>query len=381
LFSFSPFSIFGIAATGVVVVAIWFSLFSKSSHQEIVPPAGDQFAHGKVNSVRIDSGSVTLSLEKVGSVIVDGPAEFDFLGPMRARLTRGRIKMHVSEISGRGFVVETPFGNVMDLGTEFGLEVSEQGHAGVVVFDGAVDLQVAESSENPDFSRVERLVRGEGLAFNEDGQLNRIMSIITGSGPTFQQQIAEGRTPVILQVTDNQQTTETKKFYEIVSGGLREDALAYVDRPHEWNGATSEGIPPYLLGADYVKTFNNNKVRKDMEIHVTLAQPAKLYVFFDKRLVPPSWLQDNFKKTSDTIGLDVDKWAGSKLPAQKGNGAGVSIDARFGIWEQVVKQPGTVRLGANTKSNKTSSGMYGIAAVAIEHKSPPQIQEVERKVK
>lgn len=323
-----------------------------------------------VSSVRIDSGTANLALPNVGYVIVEGPAEFELIDAMRARLNRGRIKMRVTEKSGHGFTVETPFGNVMDLGTEFGLDVSEKGQAGVVVFDGAVDLQVAESSEKPDFSRVERLERGDGLTFREGGKLDRIMSIVTGAAATFQQRReppGEGHMPVILQVADNRRTSETKKFYEIVSGGLREDAQAYVDRPeHEWNGVTSEGLPPYLVGADYVKPFNDDKIQSDIEINVTLGCPAKLYVLFDDRLPTPDWLKKSFQKTNDKIGLDVGDWKGSKRHNTRADGPGMSIDERFSIWERNVTEAGVVTLGPNTTTSNTQSGMYGIAAVAID---------------
>jgi hypothetical protein len=258
----------------------------------------------------------------------------------------------------------------MDLGTEFGLDVSDDGQAGVVVFDGAVDLQVAESDDNPSFSRVERLVRGEGLKFSEGGKLDRIMSIVTGSSSTFQSRIqAEegGHKSVIADVVDNRRTTETKKFYEIVPAGFREDAYAYVDRPeHQWNGITKAGIPKYLIGADYVKPFNDDKVQRNIEIKVTLACPAKLYVFLDNRLRQPPWLAKGFRKTKDKIGLDVGKWGSGDKNYSQGDGPGNSIDNRFTIWERTVSEAGVVTLGANGLKSSTTSAMYGIAAVALD---------------
>lgn len=329
-----------------------------------------------VSSVRLDSGTANLALPGVGHVIIEGPAEFELVDTLRARLSRGRIKMRVTEKTGHGFTVETPFGNVMDLGTEFGLDVTEMGQAGVVVFDGAVNLQVAESTEKPQFSRTERLERGDGVTFREGGKLDRIMSIVTGSAATFQQhrEVRDGSKPVILDVSDNRRSTETKKFYEIVPAGLREDTQAYVDRPeHDWNGITSAGMPSYLVGADYVKPFNDDKVQKNFEINVALGCPAKLYVFFDDRLPPPAWLKKEFRKTNDKIGLDVGDWAGSKRHFVRADGPGVSIDAQFSIWVRTVKEPSTVTLGPNAFDPiNTSSGMYGIAAVALEAEKEAQ---------
>jgi hypothetical protein len=46
----------------------------------------------EVRSVHIESGSTKLLLPRVGYVVVEGPADLDLLGPMRARLNSGRIK-------------------------------------------------------------------------------------------------------------------------------------------------------------------------------------------------------------------------------------------------------------------------------------------------
>src|SRR5690606_36284733 len=101
-----------------------------------VTPAGRRM--WQVATLGLQSGTARLDLPGIGDVVVDGPADFAMLDPMRARLTKGRIRVRVTEKTGHGFVVETPYGNVTDLGTEFGLEVSDPGSAGLVVFDGEV---------------------------------------------------------------------------------------------------------------------------------------------------------------------------------------------------------------------------------------------------
>ena len=44
------------------------------------------------------------------------------------------------EKGAEGFTVETPRTTVVDLGTDFGIDVSDHGSTDVVVFTGAVDL-------------------------------------------------------------------------------------------------------------------------------------------------------------------------------------------------------------------------------------------------
>lgn len=327
----------------------------------------------EIQSLKLASGSVTLSLANIGNVVVEGPAEFELLGHKRARLTYGRIKMRVTEESGRGFVIETPGGEVVDLGTEFGLDVDRGGKTSLAVFEGMVDLRMPTAKPG-DAERVEHFELGEGAVVDGQGELGRLMTIVTGNVSTFQQ-IAEashdGSSAIITKVTDNMQKGETKKFFQIVPRGLREDALAYVDRLEtQWNGITSEGMPAYLLGADYVKVFNSDKMRKDVKIKVSLSRPARLFVFFDDRLEVPDWLKKSFQPTSDKIGLDFGPYGMNTRNYAAAKDAGNSIDATFTVWEKIVAKPGTVSLGPNPGESVHTSSMYGIAAVPLDSPQP-----------
>jgi hypothetical protein len=329
-----------------------------------------------VRTVRLlDSGTTTLELPNVGTVVVQGPADFELLEPKRARLHQGRIKVNITEENGKGFVVETPDGEVTDLGTEFGLDVSDRRSTGLIVFQGSVDLRVGETQPTSSAAPPQRLFGGEAVQFSKSGQVDRIMSIATGNSGTFQLldeaglgELAE-RSAVITQVSDNVRTPDIRKFYQIVLKGMREDCLTYVDRPaHEWNGVPGGAMPSYLIGADYVKTFNDDKLLKTFELSVTISRPATLYVFLDVRVPPPDWLLSDFEPTGDKLGLDNGPFYAERYkkfaPYKTGVGAGVSIDEYFSIWKCVVKQPGVVKLGPN--AGKTwECGMYCLAAVPL----------------
>jgi hypothetical protein len=339
-----------------------------------------------VRTVRLlDSGTTTLELPNVGTVVVQGPADFELIGPKRARLHQGRIKVNITEENGKGFVVETPDGEVEDLGTEFGLDVSDDRSTGLVVFQGIVDLRVGESQPALPLSPPQRLIGGEAVLFSKSGQVDRLMSIATGSSGTFQLldeagvgEISQG-SAVITQVSDNLRPADMRKFYQIVLKGLREDALTYVDRPaHQWNGVSGSGMPNYLVGADYIKMFNDDKLLKDFELSVTISRPATLYVFLDVRVSPPDWLLQDFEATDDKLGLDNGPFFAERYKRfanyKQGVGAGNSIDEVFSIWKRVVKQPGVVKLGSN--AGKTwECGMYCLAAVPLNgtHPSPPVV--------
>ena len=109
-------------------------------------------------------------------------------------------------------------------------------------------------------------------------------------------------------VSDNVRSPEATYYYEIVPGGLDEDVPAYVDRKHEWNGVDGAGIPACLLGADYVRTFNDDRYLRDYEMEVRLARTADLYVFLDPRMQIPAWLSSQFVDTGLKIGIDEVQW-------------------------------------------------------------------------
>jgi hypothetical protein len=243
----------------------------------------------------------------------------------------------------------------------------------LVVFEGSVNLRVAETRATEP-ARVEQFSGGEGAVFNKEGRLDRIVSVVTGDLATFNlpsESDQDHGKNVIVNVADNFRTADTKKFYEIVPAGLREDVLAYVDREHQWNGIASDGIPAYLREADYVKTFNNDNTKVNRKIYLTIARPAKLFVFLDVRAEPPEWLTKSFRDTGDTIGLDA---APNSMKEFKDRtimaGSGNSVDEQLKVWECIINEPGVVVLGSNgATSAPFGAAMYGIAAVALEPES------------
>ncbi|MEX0642089.1 MAG: FecR domain-containing protein [Pirellulales bacterium] len=324
-------------------------------------PSKSSSGNTGINSLQLQSGTAEFWIANVGWVVAEGPVNFELLSPMRARLNQGRIRVRVTQPSGYGFVVETPDGAITDLGTEFGVSVNQGERSSLLVFEGEVDLNV-----KLDRAASQRLVGGEGLAFAPHKQSRRITSIFTGRVPTFRhtgEALPHGELPLITDVTDN--LTDSRRFYEILPGGLREDTLAYVDRPnHNWNGVTTVGMPSYLVGADYVKTFCDDKRSGDREIYVTLSAPAVLYVFFDDTVVEtPKWLKEGFRYMGDRIGLDL----GPNPPFAGGwpsdEGPGRSIEKAMAVWSRTVPQAGSITLGYGGQTRFAS--MYGIAAVPL----------------
>ena len=332
-------------------------------------------------TMSVTRGAVELHLVDTAVVQLEAPLILQMISLDRARVLKGRATIDVLK-GAEGFTVETPEADVIDLGTTFGVDVQDKG-TDVVVYQGQVDLVVsdAEQAKAPAGDETRRLQMGQALHVDQDGTLSRIVTVTrTNFSHT------EPRRPLIAAVKDNISRSDAWDFYEIVPGGMGEDQPCFVDRPHQWNGVTGEGMPKYLVGADYVKTFCNDKVTKDLHINLTLSEPATVYVLFDKRATPPDWLTQAFELTGDDIGADETDFDVWKRETVGNNGLkigpGNSIQHDFSIWRKVVRSAGVVSLGPNGAPTRRSDepldlnarmAMYGIVATPLtqtEMKSP-----------
>ncbi|WP_437205164.1 FecR domain-containing protein [Planctomicrobium sp. SH664] len=343
------------------------------SHQAQRWSVGDVVREGDV--IQLEAGQIGLSFESGTSMTLVGPAELEIHSVSRVSLRHGIAATRVETEEGRGFRVLTPTTDVVDLGTEFGIRVDPSGETDLVVVEGAVDFTpTSQRGESP--SAPQRLFIGEGARILKSGQWERISSIQSGVYP-FGNVITSPRSsrpPVIVGVTDDVRSPKSAKFYHICHEGLDEDAQAFVDRKFQWNGVTKEGLPYFLRGADYIKTFNSDKLR-NRTITVDLAGPAMLYVFLDDRVPVPGWLSQSFENTGYQIGIDENVIPEmSYLEVQTGViellgiGPGVSVDRTCSVWRRRVDQGGKVILKAlprervNVNIPTEWRTMYGIAA-------------------
>jgi hypothetical protein len=311
-------------------------------------------------AIRCVSGTIRLAFDSGARVFLNGPADLRIVSGMRMRVERGRITARV-EGGAKGFAVETPGTVVVDQGTEFGVEVDDSGQTVVVDFEGRVDLARPDSAFGP--TLIRRLGQGEAIRAGRTGLLSRVDMVERRHGDDdWSIGPSSDREVVIRSVRDNLRDPGNSMFFRIVPRGLDEDMPAYVDRPHQWNGLNSQGLPRFLRGADYVMTFNEGKEKKDLEITVELARKATLYVFFDDREKPPTWLSGPFSDTGVNIGLDEGSWPNpSRFSVARGPGQ--SINNIFSVWKREVGPNEPIRLGA-IKGESDHRAMYGIAAVA-----------------
>jgi hypothetical protein len=308
-------------------------------------------------ALRCVSGTLKLAFDSGALVTLEGPANLNVVSETRIRALRGRITTRVDD-QFKGFAIETPNTLVVDLGTEFGVEVDDSGRTGVVVFEGQVDLSRSDASDS--VRPIKRLSQGEAMRVGRTGRLSRIVAVERRPGnDEWTTRPSSDRDAVIRIVRDNIRGLSCSKYYQIVHRGLYDDVPAYVDRPHEWNGVDTGGFPDFLRGADYIMPFNDDKRMTDLQITVETGCPATLFVFFDDRAAVPSWLVDAFVDTGFDIGQDEGPIIPNGHKSTK-RGSGVSIDAIFSVWKRDLEKGQSVRLGA---MNGSAVSMYGIAAV------------------
>ncbi|MEW4489925.1 LamG-like jellyroll fold domain-containing protein [Thalassoglobus sp. JC818] len=122
-------------------------------------------------SMAWESGLLQLEFYCGATVVIEGPADIEILDESQVICRKGRLRAHVPKPA-RGFSVIAPSFELVDLGTEFGLNVPENGTAEVHVFDGKIELYDAESNRNQ--ATLRELNAGDALAVESDGTSNSI---------------------------------------------------------------------------------------------------------------------------------------------------------------------------------------------------------------
>lgn len=94
--------------------------------------------------IRLASGLARLDFFSGASVVIEGDAEIEIISAWEARCLRGRVRLHAPPAA-TGFVMHAPDVRLVDLGTEFALNVRD-GASRVYVFEGEV---IAHAADRP----------------------------------------------------------------------------------------------------------------------------------------------------------------------------------------------------------------------------------------
>ncbi len=116
------------------------------------PAEGDLLPAGRF---RFRSGRATLSMLTGVTLVVEGPADLEFLSFEKVFCHRGKLRARVPD-GAEGFVVSGSGSAVVDLGTEFGMNVELDGTMRGRVFEGRVEAAVLNESGTIQRSRMMR---------------------------------------------------------------------------------------------------------------------------------------------------------------------------------------------------------------------------------
>ncbi len=148
-------SIVSLAASFLVIASIYFySMMSRidvATVNDVVsaqwvgsnsPAIGDRLAIGK-KLYKLRYGFVEVAFDNNAKVTIEGPAEFYITGEDRIKCNYGSVFSNVPK-EAIGFAIATPKALIIDLGTQFGVQIDKQGDTELHVLKGKTALVAGE---------------------------------------------------------------------------------------------------------------------------------------------------------------------------------------------------------------------------------------------
>jgi hypothetical protein len=136
------------------------------------PADGPLPARGDVlgaRRLRLGRGHATLALFNGVTLSLQGPADVDLVSVDRVFCRQGKLRARVPE-GAEGFIIASPASAVVDMGTEFAVNVDSDGRSRVAVFEGAAEAALLDAEGSPKITQiVER-----SQAFDLDPRTGRI---------------------------------------------------------------------------------------------------------------------------------------------------------------------------------------------------------------
>lgn len=118
--------------------------------------------------ITLTEGVAVIRFHNDAEIVLEAPCEFVPESEASMRLSRGRLVGRCESESSKGFVVQTPVGPVVDVGTEFGVSVDKMSRVRVRVYRGEVEVKTGTQT-----SDRHSLIAGE-MARVEQGRLERV---------------------------------------------------------------------------------------------------------------------------------------------------------------------------------------------------------------
>ncbi len=151
--------------------------------------------------INLEEGVMQLTLESGARVLIEGPAQFVTTSRSETELNLGRIAATVPRAA-RGYTVMTPTSEIVDLGTEFGVEVQPSGNSLVSVFDGKI---VARNRNLHSPENNDQVLHADKAVAYEFVSANTGMTKLDSQETVFKQRLEShvSRDLPTLPVTDN----------------------------------------------------------------------------------------------------------------------------------------------------------------------------------
>lgn len=160
-----------------IVLVVWIGITSIKAyrvvgtlgptvHAKWEKPPADTILHR--GWMRLHEGMAEITLRKGSTVIVQAPSEFKLCSPKRLILTQGTITAEVPP-GAPNLLIKTPKLDVIDFGTEFGLQVANQNQVEVHVFDGEVGLTPPTSPSD----EAQTFIEGQAAVMDETGRIQQ----------------------------------------------------------------------------------------------------------------------------------------------------------------------------------------------------------------
>jgi hypothetical protein len=144
------------------------SIDAKWADSEISTFAGTRLCDNE--TLQLLKGVVKIQFDYGAEVIVEAPAEIELESYEKMRIDYGRLFAHVPQRA-TGFTVDTPASKVIDIGTDFGIEVGFTGKTDVHMFKGKASLVAGRKGEK---KQGIELLAGQAKAVIETGQVRSI---------------------------------------------------------------------------------------------------------------------------------------------------------------------------------------------------------------
>ncbi len=341
------------ASTSPVIAEVIVAENVRLSNRDEMLSVGSPFATGLI---ALESGRLELQLASGVHLEMTGPLEGELIDAMHLRLKSGRLNANVGE-RGKGFTVYTDAGDVIDLGTEFGIEVDPDGESRVAVFTGQVEVRPRGNGKDQT-SKTILLNEGQAARFSVLAGLRRWDQVaLAAQAAGISSHSPKG---LVTRVRDNLGDGELHPFYGIVENGMRDGALAYTDKPNpRWHAVAGETFPEWLVGADQIRTYHQFRRRLYFKLNLEISEPAVVFVFQDTRAESPVWLKRDFTNTGTQ--LRVGPW--NPLVADE-PGVIIKDDGPYltvNVWKREVSS-GVVKLGPpRDRDDQGPVAMYGLA--------------------